>query len=211
MSLVIDGTIGRDGFSRAVSLEVSNGTTLGIVGRNGSGKSTLLHTIAGLCPLRSGSMLFDGTVWDDAANNAFVVPERRGCSVVFQDIRLFPHMTCLQNVMFGLLSGGTGRNDAREQAMSMLQELGADAVADSRASMVSGGQAQRVALARALVRRPGVLLLDEPLSAIDADSRDDLRRLLGRVLSGFDGVAVVVSHHGEDLASLADSVTDLGR
>ncbi len=206
MSLVMHGTVGRNDFSLEVALDVANGTTLGIVGRNGSGKSTLLHTIAGLCPLRSGSLALDGNVWDDSTDRGFVVPELRGCSLVFQDMRLFPHMTCLQNVMFGPVSNGVSRSAARGLAMSTLRDFGVDNVAQSRAGSISGGQAQRVALCRALVRRPAVLLLDEPLSAIDADSRGELRELLQQVLSGFGGIAVVVSHHEVDLDTLADSV-----
>ena len=211
MSLVLDGVIARAGFSQNVSLTVEAGETVGIVGRNGAGKSTLLHTVAGLCPLGSGSLSFDGAVWDAPGKGTFVVPERRGCAVVFQDLRLFPHMTCLDNVAFALRCAGVPRAEAKVTARVQLDKVGAAEVADRRASEVSGGQAQRVALARALALAPDVLLLDEPLSAIDAPSRDAMRQLLADVLSAFEGVALVVSHAASEVEALSTrhfSLTD---
>ncbi len=206
MSLVVDGVIGRDMFSHRVSLRVEPGETIGIVGRNGSGKSTLLHTVAGLCELRSGSLSMGGRVWDAPADRKFVVAEQRECAVVFQDLRLFPHMTCLENVAFGLRCSGTGRSEATELATAQLENVGAKSVMHRKPSAISGGQAQRVALARALVMRPQVLLLDEPLSAIDAGSRLELRDLVGEVLAGFPGVCLYVSHAEDDLRGVVSRI-----
>ena len=115
MSLVVNGSIGQGGFSLSVDLRVEPGETLGLVGRNGSGKSTLLHTVAGLRAMRSGTVVIDGTVWDSHTDRRFVQPEDRQCAVVFQDIRLFPRMTCLDNVAFGpRLHGVTDRGRLSE-------------------------------------------------------------------------------------------------
>lgn len=202
MSLVINAEIGRDDFSLSIDLQINHGETLGLVGRNGAGKSTLIHTLAGLIPVKSGLISLDDEMWDSPAQRLFVQPEDRRCAVVFQDIRLFPHMTCLDNVAFGLRSDGVRRDDARELARAQLASVGADSLVDRLASGLSGGQAQRVALARALVLEPRVLLLDEPLSAVDAASRPALRELLAQTLAPFDGVAMFVSHDEADIRAL---------
>lgn len=203
MSLEITGTIGRGDFSLAVDLQIDSRETLGLVGRNGSGKSTLLHTIAGLIPLANGSITFENELWDSVDQQCFVPPEDRRCAVVFQDIRLFPHMTCLDNVAFGLRSNGVSRGEARDRAQHVLTKVGAGEVSERRASGLSGGQAQRVALARALALEPHVLLLDEPLSAVDAQSRPILRDVITEILASFQGIAVVVSHDETDLEVLS--------
>ena len=211
MSLVVNGTIGRDDFSLRVNLRIDAGETVGVVGRNGSGKSTLLHTVAGLIPLREGTISVDDVEWDSPAGRRFVLPEDRRCAVVFQDLRLFPHMTCLDNVAFGPRSQGAGRDEARDRARTQLSKVGAGELVDRRASGLSGGQAQRVALARALVLEPRVLLLDEPLSAVDAASRPVLRDLIGETLESFTGMAVVVSHDEDDVGVLASRVQSVVR
>lgn len=203
MSLVVNGTIGRDDFFLHVNLRIDAGETVGVVGRNGCGKSTLLHTVAGLIPLREGTISVDDVEWDSPARRRFVLPEDRRCAVVFQDLRLFPHMNCLDNVAFGLRSQGAGRDEARDRARTQLLKVGAGDLVDRRASGLSGGQAQRVALARALVLEPRVLLLDEPLSAVDAQSRPVLRDLIGETLESFTGMAAVVSHFEDDVEVLA--------
>lgn len=208
-TLNINGVIGRPGFSVPIALEALAGTTVGITGRNGAGKSTLLHTIAGLQPLQSGELVWDNVTWDAPRDGIFVRPENRLCGVVFQDVRLFPHMTALQNIMFGLRAHGVSKQEATQRASDWLQRVGVPGVADQRASTLSGGQAQRVALARALVVQPRVLLMDEPLSAIDEESRDSLLTLMASVLDGFTGVAIIVSHHREDLDSLTQLHIDL--
>lgn len=211
MSLVVNGAIGRDDFSLRVNLRIDAGETVGVVGRNGSGKSTLLHTVAGLIPLREGTISVDDVEWDSPAGRRFVLPEDRRCAVVFQDLRLFPHMTCLDNVAFGPRSQGAGRDEARDRARTQLSKVGAGELVDRRASGLSGGQAQRVALARALVLEPRVLLLDEPLSAVDAASRPVLRDLIGETLESFTGMAVVVSHDEDDVGVLASRVQSVVR
>ena len=210
MSLVLDGVISRAGFSQNVSLTVEAGETVGIVGRNGAGKSTLLHTVAGLCPLESGSLSFDGAVWDSPGQGIFVVPERRGCAVVFQDLRLFPHMTCLDNVAFSLRCSGLHRDEARELAATQMEKLGIASLVSRRASDLSGGEAQRVALARSIVMVPKVLLLDEPLTAVDAGARQELRGFVRHLLSDYRGVCLYVTHSPDDLEGVVDRTHAFG-
>lgn len=210
MSLVLDGVIARAGFSQNVSLTIEAGETVGIVGRNGAGKSTLLHTVAGLCPLGSGSLSFDGAVWDAPGQGTFVVPERRGCAVVFQDLRLFPHMTCLDNVAFALQCAGVPRGEAREAAAARMESFGIASLVSRRASDVSGGEAQRVALARSVVMVPKVLLLDEPLSAVDAGARRELREFVRHLLSDYRGICLYVTHSPDDLEGIVDRTHGFG-
>lgn len=209
MSLVVDATIVRGEFSLSVNLHVDAGETLGLVGRNGAGKSTLIQALAGLIPVKSGSISLGDDVWDSPARGCFVQPEDRRCAVMFQDIRLFPHMTCLDNVVFGLRSDGVRREEARDRAREQLTKVGAGELIERRASGLSGGQAQRVALARALVLEPRVLLLDEPLSAVDAASRPMLRDLVGETLESFKGAAIVVSHDEADIGVLTGVIHNL--
>lgn len=207
--MTLKGVVGRSGFSMPINLEAAAGTTLGIAGKNGVGKSTLLHTIAGLQPLQSGELVWNNNMWDAPSDGIFVQPEDRSCGVVFQDVRLFPHMTALKNVMFGLRAHGLSKEESAHRASEWLNRVGVSPVAHQRAATLSGGQAQRVALARALVAQPRVLLMDEPLSAIDEESRAPLRDLISAVLQGFTGVAIIVSHHHEDLLSLTQVQMDL--
>jgi molybdate transport system ATP-binding protein len=126
--------------------------------------------------------------------------------MVFQDHALFPHLSALDNVAFGLRARGTGRQPARDQARRWLERVGLGDRADARPDELSGGQSQRVALARALATNPALLLLDEPLAALDATTRIEVRRDLRRHLSTFEGVRVVVTHDPVDAAVLADDV-----
>jgi len=208
MSLVVDGVVARGAFSRVVSISIEPGRPVGLVGPNGSGKSTTLRAIAGLDRLASGTISLDGSVLDGA--DAFVPAELRGVGVVFQTMRLFPHLTALDNVAFGLRCAGASRHDARGQARRLLTSVGADHVADRRPATLSGGEAQRVALARALAPSPRVLLLDEPFASVDADSRPALRALLRSLVVGSGICSVIVSHDRADISDLTDVVVDLG-
>ena len=210
MSLSVVGTVGKGTHSISVDLNVQAGEVVGIVGNNGVGKSTLVETIAGIVPLLSGSLSMNEAIWDDASQKVWVSPEKRQCAVVFQDLRLFPHMSVMQNVTFGLRARGVKKEKARSIALEFLEKLGAGHLADRKTAQLSGGEGQRVALARALAGNPEVLLLDEPLSAIDADSREQVRLVLGNVLKGFPGVALLVSHDPADVESLASRTITLG-
>ncbi len=196
-----------------VELRVDAGQSLGLVGRNGAGKTTVLRAIAGLRPLDRGSITLNNVVVDDPSTDTFVEPQRRKVGVVFQDYRLFPHLSALDNVAFGLRCASLDRKAARSQAAEWLAQLDLAEHANAMPAALSGGQAQRVALARALAIQPDVLLLDEPLAAIDPNARMRIREDLSRYLSGFKGVTVIVSHQHDDVRALASQaiIVEAGR
>lgn len=208
--LAIHGAVGRDGFVVQIDITVAHGEVVAVVGRNGAGKSTLLHTVAGLVPLRDGRVSFGDETWNDTASGLHVSPEDRRCGVVFQDLRLFPSMSVRQNVEFGCRARGWSRERSRRRALEVLERTGVSALADRAAQSLSGGERQRVALARAIAAEPDVLLLDEPLTAVDAGSRAALRDYLAGTVADFAGSVLVVSHDEADVASMADRVLDLG-
>src|SRR4051794_16365182 len=146
---------------------------------------------------------------DDPAAGTFVVPERRGVGYVFQDYLLFPHLTALENVAFGLRARGVHRREARAAAARWLERLGVGEYAGARPRALSGGQAQRVALARALATEPRLLLLDEPLAALDAATRVEVRAELRRHLATFGGARLLVTHDPVEAMVLADRLVVL--
>ena len=192
-----------------VALDVEPGETVAVLGPNGAGKTTLLRALAGLLPLERGAVTLDGLVLEDAAADVFVEPERRPIGVVFQDSVLFPHLSALDNVAFGLRSRGVRRGEARRRAAGWLARVGLIDHVTARPDELSGGQAQRVALARALVTEPKLLLLDEPLAALDATTRAATRRDLRRHLAAYHGVRIVVTHDPLEAAALADRLVVL--
>ena len=196
-------------FRLDVDLSVKSGETVAILGPNGSGKSTLFRCLAGLLPVDEGRIVLDGETLDDAATNAFIRPEQRPVAVVFQEYLLFPNLTALENIAFGLRARGVDKRDARARAAEWLERVGLADHAGHRPRALSGGQAQRVALARALATEPRLLLLDEPLAALDVGRRADVRRDLRRHLGTFDGVRLLVTHDPVDAYALADRVVVL--
>lgn len=197
----------RAAFRLDVALAVPAGSTTAVVGPNGAGKSTLLRALAGLAPLTAGRVALDGRVLEDAGESAVRIPaEHRGIGVVFQDHLLFPHLSALQNVAFGPRARGVARAVADDRARALLDRLGIAHLADRRPAALSGGQSQRVALARALVLEPPLLLLDEPMAALDAGTRLDVRDLLADELLRFGGAAVLVTHDPVDALALADRI-----
>jgi molybdate transport system ATP-binding protein len=203
MSISLNGSVGRGDFERSFDFTIADGEVLAITGPNGSGKSTVIHTIAGLVPLRSGHLESDGAMWDAPDSKQWVAPENRTCAVVFQDLRLFPHMNVMSNVVYGLRSRGIQKDVAIERSQKMLTRVGLTSFEKRQPNELSGGERQRVALARALVLEPRVLLLDEPLSAVDSASRAALRELLPEVLGSFAGAAILVTHDLGDVETLA--------
>lgn len=185
-----------------VAFEVTSGSTLALVGPNGAGKSTVVQAIAGLLD-------YSGTVSVDGRSLDALPPERRRVGLVFQDYLLFPHLSVLENVAFGPRS--QGRRDAVVAASGWLDRLGIAGLAARRPAELSGGQAQRVALARALAAEPEVLLLDEPLAALDVEVGDEVRAELAEHLVGFAGVTVLVTHDMEDIAAIARDVLVIER
>jgi len=195
-----------DTFNLDVSLSIPPGRTVALLGPNGAGKSTVVAAIAGLLPLDEGHITLDGRSLDDPAADVLMPAEDRSIGVVFQDYVLFPHLTVVENVEFGLRSRKIPRREAREQATRWLERIGLDELADRKPGDLSGGQAQRVALARALITQPELLLLDEPLSALDATTRVDLRRTLADHLSQFAGPRMVITHDPTEAFLLADEI-----
>jgi molybdate transport system ATP-binding protein len=194
-------------------LEVRPGELLALLGPNGAGKSTVLRCLAGLEPIDDGRIVIDGVVVDEPSTDTFVEPEARPVGFVFQDYLLFEHMSVLENVAFGLRARKVPKADARRSASEWLDRVGLAAYAEQRPRSLSGGQAQRAALARALATTPRLLLLDEPLAALDVGTRSMVRRDLRRHLDTFDGIRILVTHDPVDAYALADRVAilDAGR
>jgi molybdate transport system ATP-binding protein len=208
MSLTADVGVRVGGLRIDAALEASAGETVAILGPNGAGKTSVLRALAGLLPIARGRIELDGAVLDDG-DRTFVPPERRSIGFVFQDYRLFPHLSALENVAFGLRARGTRRGSARAHAARGLARVGLGDRANARPRELSGGEAQRVALARALAIEPRLLLLDEPLAALDQSARSAVRRDLRSRLGAYDGVRLVVTHDPLDAAALADRLVVL--
>jgi molybdate transport system ATP-binding protein len=187
-----------------MAITVDEGEVVALLGPNGAGKTTLLRAVAGLVPFRSGHVRLDGKVLEDTVTRAYVPTERRPIGFVFQDYLLFPHLSILENVAFGLRSRGTSRQAAVEKAIHWLDRVGLKSYASSKPAGLSGGQRQRVALARALAPDPRLLLLDEPLAALDVTTRAEVRRDLKRHLDSFEGIRLVVTHDPLEAVALAD-------
>ncbi len=209
MTLELHGVMQRGEFSRRVDLTARSGEVVAILGVNGSGKSTVLHTVAGLRPLSDGSLVVDEIAWDNPSENVWVTPENRGCGVVFQDLRLFPHLNALSNVMFGLRSRGVQRAEVRERSMNALRLVGAENLVHRRPMSLSGGERQRVALARALVMDPHVLLLDEPFSAVDEAAHHVFRAVLPQAVQQSGAITLMVTHDEDDAQSMASQILRL--
>ena len=192
-----------------VDLSVGQGETVAVLGPNGSGKTTLLRALAGLLPLEAGRVTLDGQVLEDAETGHRVPPEHRPVGMVFQDYLLFPHLDVLDNVAFGARRRGLRRSDARRVAAEWLDRLGLGDRIGARPAELSGGQAQRVALARALATDPALLLLDEPLAALDVATRAEVRRDLRERLRSFRGFRLLVTHDPVDAVTMADRLVVL--
>jgi molybdate transport system ATP-binding protein len=203
MSISLNGSVGRGDFERSFNFTIADGEVLAITGPNGSGKSTVVHTVAGLLPLISGHLESDNSMWDVPDSKKWVAPENRTCAVVFQDLRLFPHMNVISNVAYGLRARGVNKDEAHSRSTLVLARVGLTSFDKRLPNDLSGGERQRVALARALVVEPRVLLLDEPLSAVDVASRAALRELLPEVLGSFAGATILVTHDLGDVEALA--------
>jgi molybdate transport system ATP-binding protein len=195
-------------FDLDVAVEVADGTCVALAGPSGAGKTTVLRAIAGLLRPRHGVVVCGTTTWLDTERGRWVAAEDRSCGMVFQDYALFPHLTAWRNVAYGLR--GPRR---RERALQALERFGAAHLAEGRPRELSGGERQRVALARALVIQPRVLLLDEPLAALDTRTRAEATRELAAVLRAAEVPSLVVTHDFAEASVLGDeiAVMDAGR
>ena len=192
-----------------VAVDVADGEVVAIVGPNGAGKSTFLRAVAGLEPIDAGRIAVDDRVLDDPAAGVLVPTADRPIGLVFQDHLLFPRLSALDNVGFGLEARGMRRAEARSRARALLDRVGLADQAGARPAALSGGQSQRVALARALATEPRVLMLDEPLAALDARTRPHTRAELRRHLATFPGARLLVTHDPLDALVLADRLVVL--
>jgi molybdate transport system ATP-binding protein len=197
-------------FDLSLELAIQPGERLALSGPSGAGKTTLLRTVAGLVRPACGRISIGEDVWLDTAARREVPAERRRCGVVFQDYALFPTLSAWRNVAFGM---GGPRRGRRRRAEELLDRFGIAALADARPGSLSGGERQRVALARALAAEPRALLLDEPLAALDPETRREAQRELDRFLAELSIPVLLVTHSRGEAALLADriAVIDRGR
>jgi molybdate transport system ATP-binding protein len=201
-----DGIVQRGNFETAVEFAVAPGEVLAILGPNGAGKTTLLQALAGLLPLMSGHIRIGNRIVDDPAKGQFVAAPDRHVGVIFQEYRLFPHLNVADNVGFSAWARGLGRADARRATVEWLERFDLLPLAKARPPILSGGDQQRVALARALAAEPHLLLLDEPLAALDAQTRVKVQGELRAELSAFAGPVVLVTHDPLEALLLADRI-----
>jgi molybdate transport system ATP-binding protein len=209
VSLTAEVRLNRGSLALDAAIEARDGETVALVGRNGAGKTTLLLALAGLFAIERGRVVLDGDVLEDTETGVSVATEKRRVGLLFQDYLLFRHMSIIDNVAFGLRARGRSKTEARTLANEWLERMDLDAYAHERPSSLSGGQSQRVALARALAADPRLLLLDEPLAAIDAMARAPLRRSLSEHLSRFGGSRIVVTHDPVEATLMGDRIVVL--
>jgi molybdate transport system ATP-binding protein len=189
-----------------VRFQLAKGSILAIYGPSGAGKTTLLRILAGLTDADSGLIRLGGEAWLDTTRRVAVATRRRSIGFVFQDFALFPHLTVRQQLEFALPQGEEGK--LIDELLSLME---LEALQHHRPALLSGGQQQRVALARAIARRPGLLLLDEPLSALDEEMRVKLQQYIQKIHQRFRLTTVLVSHYLPEICRLADTAIVLER
>ena len=203
MTLQVDLVVSRGARAIEAAFEAGADETVAVLGPNGAGKTSIVEGVAGLVPEAKGTVTLDGARIDRLS------PDRRPIGIAFQDGVLFPHLSVLENVAFPGRARGARSRAARAHAREVLSRIAPSVEASARPSMLSGGARQRVALARALAGDPRVLILDEPLSSVDISARADLRALLRRTLSAFDGPRLLVTHDPIEAMTLADRIVVL--
>jgi molybdate transport system ATP-binding protein len=207
--LDVDVRVRRGGFVAEARFTADSSEVVALVGPNGAGKTTLLRAVAGLTAVEHGTVRLEGRVLEDTDIGVNVPAERRRIGMVFQDYVLFPHLTALENAAFPLRASGMGRQLARRSAMAWLERTGVAHRAAFRPNALSGGEQQRVALARALVHAPALLVLDEPLAALDVESRHQVRHDLAAHLTTLGVPCLLVTHDPLEAALLANRLVVL--
>jgi ABC-type sulfate/molybdate transport systems ATPase subunit len=191
-------------FDLRVRLDIARGKTLMLVGDNGCGKTTLLNLVAGLYSPDKGRIALDGRVLYDSDNGTAVPPEARGIGYVFQSYALFPHMSVYDNVAFGLRTRRMAAGEIKFLVEEHLEAAGLWEIRKAKAADISGGQKQRTALARALIIEPRLLLLDEPLSALDVRKQATMRKELRETIRACGVPCIIVTHDLRDVACMGD-------
>ncbi|MGI8730877.1 MAG: ABC transporter ATP-binding protein [Solirubrobacteraceae bacterium] len=205
MDLAVEAHTALGALELDVDLRVAPGECLALAGPSGAGKSSVLRIVAGLLDPRAGSVRCADETWLDTRRGVNLAPDRRRCGYVFQEYALFAHLSAWQNVAFGM-RGDVPRGQRRERALGLLERFGMSALCDARPQTLSGGERQRVALARALARAPRALLLDEPLSALDARTRAAASRELQTILTEVGVPALLVTHDFVEAAAFGHRV-----
>jgi iron(III) transport system ATP-binding protein len=203
----VDVALGGRKVLDRLSLELVPGEIVCLLGESGSGKSTILRVAAGIQPISGGVVRINGAIV--SGQGIHLPPEQRGLGLMFQDFALFPHLTLLENTAFGLRR--FGRAEARQQARAALKRVGLDGREADYPHMLSGGQQQRLALARTIAPRPGILMLDEPFSSLDARLRETVRNETLAVLRETHATTIIVTHDPEEAMVLGDRIALLRR
>ena len=203
MSVVLKGSVRQGRLILDIDVVVGD-EIVAISGVNGIGKTTFLRVLAGLLPLDAGILQVHEQVFDDVDNQIFVPAHLRNVGMVFQDNVLLPFLSALDNVAYPMMATGVGRQQAQQLAIDAMEQHGTGHLAQMKPTQLSGGQQQRVALVRALINRPQLVLLDEPLSALDVDARREVRSWLREQLMALPGTKFVVTHDLVDIAKLCD-------
>ena len=203
MSVMLKGSVRQGRLVLDMDIVVGD-EIVAISGVNGIGKTTLLRVLAGLLPLDAGILQVNGNVLDDIAQQLFFPAHLRNVGMVFQDNVLLPFLSALDNVAYPILTTGISRQQSRKQAIDAMGEHGIGHLAEMKPAQLSGGQQQRVALVRAMIGKPQMVLLDEPLSALDEDARREVRVWLKDQLKALPGTKFVVTHDRLDIAELCD-------
>jgi ABC-type sulfate/molybdate transport systems ATPase subunit len=203
MSVTLKGSVRQGRLVLDIDIVIGD-EIVAISGVNGIGKTTLLRVLAGLLPLDTGILQVNGIVLDNSVHQLFVPAHLRNVGMVFQDNVLLPFLSVLDNVAYPILAAGASRQHARKQATDAMVEHGIGHLAEMKPTQLSGGQQQRVALVRALIGRPQMVLLDEPLSALDDDARREVRIWLKDQLKALPGTKFVVTHDRLDITELCD-------
>ncbi|MDO9523541.1 MAG: ABC transporter ATP-binding protein [Methanocorpusculum sp.] len=198
-------------FTMDVDLTVQSGETLALIGENGSGKSTTLKILSGLMKPESGKITLNNQVLYDSRTRRHIDPEMRNISYMFQNYALFPHMTVRENIAYGLTVRKRPIEEIRARTDELIVRMGLDQIADEPVTRLSGGQRQRTALARSLAPRPALLLLDEPLAALDVKTQENMRRELASVIRAENIPCILVTHSIIDALSIADCVSVIKR